>query len=70
MQHELNMPAPAILARRIARVCGHKGETPTRFGRRVASDPALYSNLRNGRFVREPLGRKILAALNDMEAAK
>jgi hypothetical protein len=67
MQHDLNMPAPAILARRIALACDRVGEAPTLFGRRVAHDPRLYTDLRNGRFLRERLARKVLAALSEME---
>jgi 2,4-dienoyl-CoA reductase-like NADH-dependent reductase (Old Yellow Enzyme family) len=46
------------------------GETPTAFGRRVAADPSLVSDLRTGRSVGRRLREKIQAALITIAATQ
>lgn len=40
------------------------GEAPAAFGRRIAKDPSLVSELREGRNVGIALANKIIAAIN------
>lgn len=60
---ETREPIELELLAAIARYLEHTGESQTSFGRRVAGDPSLMTDLRNGRSVGLRLRHRIEAAL-------
>lgn len=62
------MMTEAQLVAEIERHMARTGESESAFGRRVARDPNLVADLRNGRSPRLRLAREILAATQETVA--